>query len=1039
MDSKYDYIIDNFLMTDTTNAPEAYKKVDQIINKAYLPMLQRYPIIPLVSPEEIDIADCTCFFPIKKLVFDKEENNLQKLTSVYNSVSAINASIAMVIRGYADGETEIFLGVCNEQSRINGAYPKAKAFYDSFIGNFPGCRDNDNHILNNEETRIMLNTCFSPAFKSVASVSCVGSLRGQNKFEKNNAFYQGMEKVIEAMSGKEYSIVILAKSLPAQDIQSIRSELESIYTNLSMFSKINFSLNQSEANSVSDSVSHTLSNSISKSKSKSLSIGENSSISNTKGSFSSDSSGVDFGGGSASHGSGTSQNKTVSSGTQKSNTEGKTVSHSDSKSVTDSESRSFSSTKGKSVQLTIENKKVSEVLEAITQQLRRMKSGNGTGLFATSAYFLSTSLAEAKTAAGSYKAVVSGDTTSVEYSGINCWSGMHYRQIIKYLRHFRHPVFELSPKRGENVAMTATPATVVTSAELAIQMGLPQHSISGIAVNESVTFGRNIVSLNKAGDTREKLPFGKIFHLGLEEKSKVEVDLNSLTMHTFITGTTGSGKSNTIYGLLNNIQCVKEDVCFLVVEPAKGEYKTAFDFRNDITVYGVNPFVTPLLRINPFRFRPEIHILEHIDRLLNIFNVCWPMEAAMPAILKQALERAYISAGWDLQRSKNQHSEHLYPTFNDVMQEVNEILDESQYSADNKGDYIGALCTRLRELTTGLNGMMFVPNDLSDSDLFERNVIIDLSRIGSPETKSLIMGLIIIRLQEYRQSTQHSIQAGLNHITVLEEAHHLLKRTSTEQSMGNANLVGKSVEILTNAFAEMRSVGEGFIIVDQSPGLMDKSVIRNTNTKIVLRLPESEDRELVGKAIGLNEMQITEISKLPTGVAVVYQNDWLEAVLAKVPYFETGTAQYHYKFVEDNLILSGNDTNSLLNAIMNPNGIDTMLDGMEGDRIDAVTRLNLPTKVKRQLINYVVNNGEKKLVRLGKIACDFFNVRETISVAETNSLGEWINDFKVNLKPSITQFDEWDQNTLLLIIGSEYARRYTEFEPIYLSLVQKLI
>ncbi|MCB6536246.1 hypothetical protein LI210_22360, partial [Parabacteroides distasonis] len=56
----------------------------------------------------------------------------------------------------------------------------------------------------------------------------------------------------------------------------------------------------------------------------------------------------------------------------------------------------------------------------------------------------------------------------------------------------------------------------------------------------------------------------------------------------------------------------------------------------------------------------------------------------------------------------------------------------------------------------------------------------------------------------------------LRHITVLEEAHNILKRTSTEQSAESSNLAGKSVEMLANAIAEMRTYGEGFIIVDQS-------------------------------------------------------------------------------------------------------------------------------------------------------------------------------------------------------------------------------
>ncbi len=134
--------------------------------------------------------------------------------------------------------------------------------------------------------------------------------------------------------------------------------------------------------------------------------------------------------------------------------------------------------------------------------------------------------------------------------------------------------------------------------------------------------------------------------------------------------------------------------------------------------------------------------------------------------------------------------------------------------------------------------------------------------------------------------------AGLKHITVLEEAHNLLRRTSSEQSQDSSNLQGKSVEMLANAIAEMRTYGEGFIIADQAPGLLDMAVIRNTNTKIIMRLPDQSDRELVGRAANLNDDQITELAKLDTGVTAVYQNHWLEPVLCKVERMSEG-APYH--------------------------------------------------------------------------------------------------------------------------------------------------
>lgn len=370
-----------------------------------------------------------------------------------------------------------------------------------------------------------------------------------------------------------------------------------------------------------------------------------------------------------------------------------------------------------------------------------------------------------------------------------------------------------------------------------------------------------------------------------EENTAVQLSLPSLASHTFVTGSTGTGKSNTVYQLL--AQARRKGIKFLVVEPAKGEYKQVFGSDEDVAVFGTNPSVTPLLKINPFSFPEGVHVLEHLDRLVELFNVCWPMYAAMPAVLKKAIEQAYRDCGWDLISSENAYSKTIFPTFADVLRTIKEIIDSSEYDDENKGAYKGALLTRLESLTTGIYQLMFTEDEISSRELFDENVIVDLSRLGSSETKSLIMGLLVLKMQEYRMASSQGMNQLLRHVTVLEEAHNLLKRTSTEQATESSNLLGKSVEMLTNAIAEMRTYGEGFIIADQAPGLLDLAVIRNTNTKIILRLPEYSDRELVGKAANLNEDQINELAKLPKGVAAVYQNEWLEPVLCKVAKYDS--------------------------------------------------------------------------------------------------------------------------------------------------------
>jgi hypothetical protein len=359
-----------------------------------------------------------------------------------------------------------------------------------------------------------------------------------------------------------------------------------------------------------------------------------------------------------------------------------------------------------------------------------------------------------------------------------------------------------------------------------------------------------------------------------------------------VTGSTGCGKSETVYALIGQIRVTSPQTKFLIIEPAKGEYKNVFGTEH---IFGTNPLVSNLLKINPFRFPKGVHVLEHIDRLIEIFNVCWPMYAAMPAVLKEAMLNAYEDCGWDLINSKNSYSQELFPNFVDLLNELVLVINNSSYSEEVKSNYSGSLITRVKSLANGIIGEIFSGNELGDKMLFDENSIVDISRIGSQETKSLIMGILIMRLQEYRSSCDLKANSDLRHVTILEEAHNILKRTSQEQSMEGSNVAGKSVEMISNAIAEMRTYGEGFIIVDQSPGAVDISAIRNTNTKIIMRLPEEDDRKVAGKSAAMKDFQIDEIAKLPTGVAVVYQNDWEEPVLCKVEMYNGKRHKYEFK------------------------------------------------------------------------------------------------------------------------------------------------
>ena len=678
-----------------------------------------------------------------------------------------------------------------------------------------------------------------------------------------------------------------------------------------------------------------------------------------------------------------SENHQVSHGLNESDTEGTTASdaeaHTENLNLQEGKHKDIG--ESKNLQIPFENHTVKRIMERIDKILERYDTCADLGMWNCAMYCISDEWT-AQMAASVYRSLIRGKNSSLESSYITVWTPESNKTpaITDALRHFEHPKIMYGN-------LILTPGTLISSSELAIHAGLPNHSVPGIPVLECAEFGRTVSSYDEKYS--DEIELGRIYNMHTPEDLKVNLSLSSLASHTFITGSTGSGKSNTVYEILSNLKLKK--IRFLVIEPAKGEYKNEFGKYADI-IYGTNPNLTPLLRINPFSFNGNTHILEHLDRLIEIFNVCWPMYAAMPAVLKEAVEKSYIDCGWNLTESVNEYGNDMYPTFADVTRNIRTIIDSSEYDSENKGAYKGSLITRLKSLTNGINGQIFTANEISNETLFDKNVIIDLSRVGSTETKSLIMGLLVLKLQEYRMNQGSS---ELKHVTVLEEAHNLLKRTSTEQSSENANLLGKSVEMLTNSIAEMRAFGEGFIIADQAPALLDMAVIRNTNTKIILRLPDQDDRELVGKAANLNDDQITELAKLPCGVAAVYQNEWVEPVLCKVDEFQQQDTPYSYEKSAKDIAKSYLDFKlEIADLLCNGKSIEDEMKIKElNDRLNV---LNINSSTKVQILHSVRSSLESpRYTKLAPIVTELFPCLKEAFIASferTSDTEKWTSD-----------------------------------------------
>jgi len=760
-------------------------------------------------------------------------------------------------------------------------------------GNLPGTELEE--IQKVSDVRKNIDTMLGKGFDT----QCITSISSSIYDIKDGEFLYGIDNIINSMGEQSFTILIIADSVNKEKMANMRCGYEELSTQLSAFlsSSITVQKNESESHStsISESMSESLTQSISLTESHTESSGwstneTNSKKTSDKALMVASSALIPGGGYMYNMVKGTSSNSTssgIQDGKSYGKTRGETQGYTNQEGITDGQTYSF----GQSIQYSVQNKTVKNLYEKVEKALNSINECDNYGMFSCCTYILSNNPATNKIISGHYQSLLRTAGKNANTYGINTWTqDNNVEAIRKYLCKFMHPQFSYESRIIE-------PSVPISGLQLALHTAFPHKAVPGLPVVEYATFGRNVVRHDALNNNRIA-KIGEIYHMGKTEYgNSVYLDMQSLAAHTFIAGTNGSGKTNTVYKLLEEIH--KNNVKFLVIEPAKGEYKNAFGHYQDVNVYGTNPQKSPLLKLNPFKFNDEIHVLEHIDKLIEVLNACWPMYAAMPAVLKAAVENAYISCGWNIQISECIGEYRIFPTILDVLKELTKELDSSAFSGEVKGNYVGALTTRLESLCKGLFGQIFSGEDLGDEKLFDENTIIDLSRAFSSETKSMLMGILILRLQEHRMRTS-TMNSPLKHVTILEEAHHLLRRTSSDQSQDGANLLGKSVEMIANSIAEMRTYGEGFIIVDQSPGLLDMSVIRNTNTKILLRIPDLGDRELVGHSMGLTDSQIAEIARLKKGVCAIYQNDWLEAVLCKIDKAENSDDSLIYQFENNN-------------------------------------------------------------------------------------------------------------------------------------------
>lgn len=416
--------------------------------------------------------------------------------------------------------------------------------------------------------------------------------------------------------------------------------------------------------------------------------------------------------------------------------------------------------------------------------------------------------------------------------------------------------------------------SIMDTPHLAAMTAFPHEELPGYYLDDYVSFD---TSMRKIPKQEDRMSLGVIMQAGREDRVVLDnqyyFDVSDLNRHGLIIGITGGGKTNTSKYLLGELWRTHKKP-FLVIESAKREYwelmnLPGFDDLLLFTLGSEEPGRSIRYRINPFEVVGTVSLQTHIDYLLSTFKAAFELYPPMPYVLETSVYEVYKDRGWDIVTNRNTLGLHDYPTLTDLYRKIDVVTDALGYHQEAKENTKAALKARINSLRIGGKGaMMDTRYSVPIEKLLSTPAVLELEDLGDDDTKAFVIGMVLVQLYEYRKSTHKSGQAKLIHLTMIEEAHRLLKRVAEGGEAANPR--AKSVEFFCNLLAEIRSFGQGFLIADQIPTKLAADTLKNTNLKIVHRIVMEEDRKAIGYAMHMSDEQIDYLSALRRGYAAVY-------------------------------------------------------------------------------------------------------------------------------------------------------------------------
>jgi hypothetical protein len=342
-------------------------------------------------------------------------------------------------------------------------------------------------------------------------------------------------------------------------------------------------------------------------------------------------------------------------------------------------------------------------------------------------------------------------------------------------------------------------------------------------------------------------------YIGMLEGHDLKVRLEADTFvqkHCSILAKTGSGKSYTAAVVLEEL--LEKDVALLIIDP-HGEYASMkqknssgefarFDVKPrgyDVTVYSPASQAVAPGADRRLRFNGKKMTARELSAMLpeDVNN-------SQRGVLYEAI-KILASDGGDY-----------------GLEEV--IAQAEKDTSKAKWGLIGHL-----EALEDLGIFSGKATDLGDLLQRGKASIIEMTGVP-PDLQGMIVAKLLSDLFEARKRGR--VNPGM---VVVEEAHNYIP----ERGSGKA----ASTAVIRTIAAEGRKFGLGLLVISQRPARVDKNVISQCNTQIILRVTNPNDLRALSKGIeGMSSELEEEIKRIPPGTAMVVSSEIEHPVTVRI-------------------------------------------------------------------------------------------------------------------------------------------------------------